>query len=325
MPGAQVEADIWVSEFISPYDVYQHGVREIFLAKRTAFQSMAVVDFGTYGRGLVLDGKVQCTSGDEVQYHEPLCHVPCLVHGAPRQVLILGGGDGGAAREFLKWRTVERVVVVDIDAEVVTACREHLPEIHRGSLDDARVEVVTEDAWAYVDRCGERFEVIVSDLTDPLEDGPSFALFAREFFQRVKRLLTPEGVFVTQAGPTSAAESPMHPRIVSTLRSVYQHASSYEVFVPTFGSPLGFAIASERAFDTFGEQVVERVNRRLVENVAGGKLQTLDGIAFVGLFATSKALRQRIEAERTVYTLASDGKSPDTIIGSAQADANRGE
>eukprot|EP00166_Cyanidium_caldarium_P002992 ctg_2874.g396 len=94
----------------------------------------------------------------------------CLVHGAPRQVLILGGGDGGAAREFLKWRTVERVVVVDIDAEVVTACREHLPEIHRGSLDDARVEVVTEDAWAYVDRCGERFEVIVSDLTDPLED-----------------------------------------------------------------------------------------------------------------------------------------------------------
>ena len=102
MPGATLAADLWISEYLTPHDVWQHGVERILTHLQTPFQEMYVVESGAYGKALVLDGKWQTCTGDEFLYHEPLVHTPFVVHGHPRRVLIAGGADGGAAREALK-------------------------------------------------------------------------------------------------------------------------------------------------------------------------------------------------------------------------------
>ena len=226
MPGAEVRADLWITEYITPWDIYEHGITRILACKRTKFQEMQIVETGAYGKALVLDGKWQSCTGDEFLYHEPLVHPAMIGHGAPRKVLILGGGEGATAREVLRWKSVEQVVMVDIDGEVVEACREHLPEMHQGACDDPRVEVRIQDALAYLEEARSTFDVIISDLSDPIEDGPSFKLFTRETFERAKGALAAQGVFVVQAGCVSPPELYMHARLVSTLRRVFAHTAS---------------------------------------------------------------------------------------------------
>ena len=194
MPGAHLGSDAWITEYISPHDVYLHGVVEVLAYRKTAFQQMYVVRSGIYGTALVLDGKWQSCTGDEFLYHESLVQPACVYHGAPKNVLILGGGEGATTREVLRWRTVERVVMVDIDGEVVAACKEHLPEMHQGAFDDPRTEVVIGDAIEYLDNALPEWDVIISDLSDPIEEGPSFKLFTREYFEQCRRGLRPGGV-----------------------------------------------------------------------------------------------------------------------------------
>ena len=147
---------------------------------------------------MVLDGIVQTTERDEFIYHEMLAHVPVFAHGSARRVLIIGGGDGGMLREVIRHREVERVVQVEVDAGVIDTCREHLPNHSAGAFDDPRVEIVIADGARYVAETAERFEVVISDSTDPV--GPGTALFSPEFYAGCRRCLAPGGVLVTQNG-----------------------------------------------------------------------------------------------------------------------------
>ncbi|PLZ82021.1 spermidine synthase, partial [Fischerella thermalis WC213] len=142
MPGSEVGADFWVNEYITPWDIYAHGVTAVLAYQKTEYQEMYIVETGTYGKALVLDGKWQSCTGDEFLYHEPLVHPAMIFHGAPRKVLILGGGEGATAREVLRWQTVDKVVMIDIDGEVVEACKQHLSEMHQNAFDDPRLHVV---------------------------------------------------------------------------------------------------------------------------------------------------------------------------------------
>ncbi|MBD0393724.1 MAG: methyltransferase domain-containing protein, partial [Microcoleus sp. C1-bin4] len=217
MSGSEVRADFWMSEYITPWDIYVHGIIGVLAYKKTAYQEMYVVQTGTYGKGLVLDGKWQSCTGDEFLYHEPLVHPAMIGHGSPKKVLVLGGGEGATIREVLRWKTVEKVVMIDIDGEVVEACREHLPEMHQNAFDDPRCEVVIGDALDYLDKTDKDWDIVISDLSDPIEEGPSFQLFTKEYFEKVRGVMSPNGYFVVQAGPVSPAEMKMHARIVNTL------------------------------------------------------------------------------------------------------------
>lgn len=147
---------------------------------------------------MVLDGIVQTTEGDEFIYHEMLAHVPLFAHGSAGRVLIVGGGDGGMLREVVRHREVGRVVQVEVDAGVIETCREHLPRHSAGAFDDPRVEIVIEDGARFVAETTERFDVVISDSTDPI--GPGTALFSPEFYAGCRRCLAPGGVLVTQNG-----------------------------------------------------------------------------------------------------------------------------
>ncbi len=300
MPGSELRADFWIYEYITPWDFYAHGVTRTLAYRKTDFQEMYIVETGAYGKALVLDGKWQSSAVDEFLYHEPLVHPAMLLHGDPRSVLILGGGEGATAREVLRWKSVERAVMIDIDGEVVEACRKHLPEMHQGAFDDPRLEVVIEDALKYLDAAKQTFDVVISDLSDPIEEGPSFKLFTKEYFEKTRRVLASGGVFVVQAGPVSPVEMHLHCRLASTLRSVFAHSASLTSYVPTYAAPWSYILASTNPINTRPDP--EETDRQLAEKTTGG-LKMLDGRALLGLYQLPKHLGTAIAEETRVCTL----------------------
>lgn len=289
---ANEQPHIWIAEYFTPFDVYHHGVRELLVTKQTEYQTMTIADTGAYGRALFLDARVQTTEGDEKFYHEPLVHTPILLYGGAKSVLILGGADGGAAREALRWKSVERVVVVDIDRDVVEACQLHLPRIADGAFEDPRCELIIGDAFGYIDESSEFFDVIISDLTDPEEDRSILALFSVEHFQRVSKRLSTNGVISLQSGSISLIESPLFPRVCCTLSHVFQHVLPCQVFVPTYGSPLALAVAAKGAYKLPSP---DEINHILERNVTG-ELEVLDGRGVHALFGVPKCISKAISA-----------------------------
>lgn len=312
MPGASLNVDLWISEYVTPYDVTLHGVTRILEAQRSEFQDMQIVETGVYGKALVLDGKWQSCTGDEFLYHEPLVHVPCAVHGAPKRVLVLGGGEGATVREALKWNSVERVTMVDIDGVVVDACKQHLPEMHQGAFDDPRTELVIGDALKYLDDSGADWDVIISDLSDPIEDGPSFPLFTKEYFERVKRALAPNGVFVVQAGPVSPPSLGTHAKLRKTVDAVFAHSASYSSDVPSYPGPWSFILGRQNPIDTRPDP--EAIDELLRAGTTG-QMRMFDGVAMLGLLQLPKHVRDQIASETEVFTM----ERPPTFFGAGVA------
>ena len=308
MAGSQVGADLWVSEYITPWDMYVHGITKVLAYKKTAFQEMYIVETGAYGKGLVLDGKWQSCTGDEFLYHEPLVHPAMICHSSPRNVLVLGGGEGATVREILRWKTVEQVMMVDIDGEVVEACREHMPEMHQGAFEDSRTNLVIGDALEVLDTTEQKWDIVISDLSDPIEEGPSFQLFTKEYFEKAQRVLAPGGYFVLQAGPVAPVELTLHARLVNTLKAVFPNVHSYASHTPTYGSPWGFAIGTAEAIATQPDP--DATNQLLEEKTTGG-LRLIDGITLLGIMQTPAYIRKAIAAETQVYTL----KEPPKFFG----------
>lgn len=308
MAGSQVGADLWVSEYITPWDMYVHGVTKVLAYKKTAFQEMYIVETGAYGKGLVLDGKWQSCTGDEFLYHEPLVHPAMICHSSPRNVLVLGGGEGATVREILRWKTVEQVMMVDIDGEVVEACREHMPEMHQGAFEDPRTNLVIGDALEVLDTTEQKWDIVISDLSDPIEEGPSFQLFTKEYFEKAQRVLAPGGYFVLQAGPVAPVELTLHARLVNTLKAVFPNVHSYASHTPTYGSPWGFAIGTAEAIATRPDP--DATNQLLEEKTTGG-LRLIDGMSLLGIMQTPAYIRKAIAAETQVYTI----KEPPKFFG----------
>ncbi len=305
MAGSETGADIWLSDYLTPWDVYAHGVVEILAYQKTAYQEMYIVRNGSYGKGLVLDGKWQSSTADEFLYHEPLVHPVMIHHKQPRTVLILGGGEGATTREVLRWKSVEEVVMVDIDGEVVEACRQHLPEMHANSFDDPRVELVIGDALDYIEATEQRWDIIISDLSEPIESGPSFKLFTKEYFEKIQTILKPDGYFVMQAGSTSIAQMKLHVRLAHTMTTVFPYTHSYSSNIPSFGEPWGFVMASSQPINS--QPHPETIDQLFAEKTTGG-LRMLDGVGLLGVLQQPAHLRQAINNETQVYTLAEPPK-----------------
>ena len=210
----------------------------MFYDSETEHQRLKVFRNGTFGRVLTLDDVVQTTEGDNFIYHEMLTHVPILAHGAARRVLIIGGGDGGMAREALRHRSVEHVTMVEIDAGVVEFSKEHLPMLSQGAFDDPRLRLVIDDGAAFLRTTSERFDVIIVDSTDPI--GPGEVLFTDTFYGHARRALTEGGILVTQNGvPFLQGEE-----LTNTMRAfkaLFADWGCYMATIPTYaGGPMAF-------------------------------------------------------------------------------------
>lgn len=290
---------VWFYDRYTSAEVHAHRAGRVIARARTAYQDVVIQEFEHLGRCLVIDGKIQSAEVDEYIYHELLVHPAMLAHPHPRRVLVCGGGEGAALREILRHPSVESVVMVDIDAELVVLCREHLLGWHRGAFDDRRVQVRHGDARAFVETTSEQFDVVINDITDPIEGAPSKLLFTREFHTAVTRVLGSDGIFATQAiGIHYDATDRLHAMIHRTVRDVFPHTRSYCEYVMSFDYPWAFVAGSRRP--VWGTLAAAEVDRRLQEREI--ELRFYDGETHRRIMSLPKPLRKLIAEETTVIT-----------------------
>ena len=226
------------------YDGYgqRFSVDRMLHEVRTEHQHLVIFENARMGRVMALDGVIQTTEADEFIYHEMLTHVPILAHGNARRVLIIGGGDGGMLREVSKHASVEHITMVEIDGTVVDMCKEFLPNHSQGAFDDARLNLVIDDGMRFVATTTEKFDVIISDSTDPI--GPGEVLFSENFYQACHRCLNEGGVLVTQNG-TPFMQLDTVRNTAGRMNGLFADWHFYQAAVPTYiGGSMTFAWGS---------------------------------------------------------------------------------
>ncbi|HEY8416487.1 MAG TPA: polyamine aminopropyltransferase [Limnochordales bacterium] len=235
--------ELWFTEKQTPALGITCKVRRTLVEEHTGYQHLAILETEQFGRMLVLDGMVQTTEKDEFVYHEMIAHVALNTHPNPRRVAVIGGGDGGTVREVLKHRSVERVVLIEIDGRVVEACREYLPTISCG-LSDPRVEVRIADGVEYIRSAENEYDVVLIDSTEPV--GCAVGLFSAPFYRDVARALREDGIMVAQT------ESPFINQEVirqsnAGIRASFPITRLYLASIPTYPSGLwSFTLGSKR-------------------------------------------------------------------------------
>ncbi len=213
----------WIQE------VYKEGLSFGFALKaklfsgRSDFQRVEIAETSHHGRVLLNDGAFMLSERDERIYHEMLVHVPMSVHPEARRVLIIGGGDGGTAREVLRYKSVERIVMVEIDALVIEACRKFLPQT-ADAMGDSRLELRIEDGVAYMRDSHEKFDVILIDSTDP--SGAAQPLFGPEFYANVSARLNVGGIVCAQ-GESPFYEGEMQATLLKIAGPLFKYVGLY--------------------------------------------------------------------------------------------------
>ncbi|MBN1154230.1 polyamine aminopropyltransferase [candidate division KSB1 bacterium] len=222
---------------------------EVVYDQTSSYQRIRIYNSYGFGKTLTIDNMVMCTEKDEKNYHEMISHPAIFAHGNVKNVLVIGGGDGGTIREVLKHEAVENVTMVEIDEKVIEASRQYLPELSK-EFDNKKLDLQIGDGIKYVDRSpAEAFDLIIIDGSDPV--GPARGLFSEKFYENCKRILKKDGILVTQG------ESPIFNQAVfielnGCLKKVFgnDHVEVSLFHIPTYPSGIwSFQIASKDGVD----------------------------------------------------------------------------
>jgi spermidine synthase len=231
---------------------------------RSPYQAVEVHETEPFGKLFRLDGHFMTSEQDEFFYHENLVHLAAVTHPQPERALIVGGGDGGSAEELFKHPSMKRIVLAEIDVAVVDVARKYLRDVHRGSLDDPRLELRIGDGFQYVRESTDSYDLIVLDLTDP--GGPSLELYTPEFYRACAARLTPLGAMTLHVASPVAHPDRIRRTLVG-LRSAFAIVTPYLVSVPLYGGLWMMACCSA-ALDPRKMSTVE-VDRRLSQRGIG--------------------------------------------------------
>ena len=277
----------WITEWLTHKEAHMHGINKVYFYGRTKYQEVMIVETGSFGKALFLDGYVQSTEFDEFIYHEALVHPAMVTHPNPLKVAIIGGGEGATLREVLRYNSVKEAVMVDIDKELVKICKEYLPEWSKGAFDDSRCKLVFMDGRKFVEESNDRFDVIVLDLTDPIKGGPSRYLYTEEFYSLVKGRLSDEGVMVTQATNLRYYVE-IFATIYNTISRIFRIARPYKVFIPSFLAEWGFVIGSK------SRDPLLLSKEEIGDRVAGMDLRFYEPDAHHNMFWIPKHIREKM-------------------------------
>ncbi|KAH8255032.1 hypothetical protein KR032_006213 [Drosophila birchii] len=188
---SELQADLW------PGQSFSLKVKEVIHKEKSKFQDIQIVETETYGRCLILDGIIQCTARDEFSYQEMISFLPLCAHPSPKKVLIVGGGDGGVAREVVKHPLVEEVHQVEIDDRVVELSKKYLPAMACG-FESEKMKLTIGDGFDYMKKHKNEFDVIITDSSDPI--GPAVSLFQESYYELMKHALKDDGIVCSQGG-----------------------------------------------------------------------------------------------------------------------------
>ncbi|MBA0747622.1 hypothetical protein Gogos_004523, partial [Gossypium gossypioides] len=190
-----LQFDSWYEEEIDEDLKWSFALKSVLYKGSSEYQDIALLDTKRFGKVLVIDGKMQSAEVDEFIYHECLIHPALLFHSNPKTVFIMGGGEGSAAREALRHKFIDEVVMCDIDEEVVNFCRRYLT-VNRDAFCNKKLNLVINDAKAELEKRTEKFDIIVGDLADPVEGGPCYQLYTKSFYEKIlKPKLNENGIF----------------------------------------------------------------------------------------------------------------------------------
>mmetsp|Transcript_50802 Transcript_50802/g.122495 ORF Transcript_50802/g.122495 Transcript_50802/m.122495 type:complete len:367 (-) Transcript_50802:50-1150(-) len=330
----RAKAGLFFREDVAPGLVLEMTLKHIYHTSRSQFQEISVVET-FFGRTLVTDGKTQSTQFDEFTYHESLVH-PSLLNltsrnknngSKPKTVFIGGGGELATAREVLRHSSVEKCVMVDLDEVVVDVSVKYLPEWGgMGVKNDPRFELIVGDAYAYLLNCKETFDIVIMDISDPIEAGPGIMLYTKELYEHVAAtILNPGGVFVTQAGVATSVPPPHADSgdkdttcfgpITNTLNEVFSCVIPYSQNVPSFGDDWGFVMAFNSTTNEGGdnsktickEWVMDSSNQidSLIEDcISGGSdsLKNYDSTTHLRMFNLTKPVRKQLANDKRIMT-----------------------
>src|SRR3990170_2431113 len=237
---------IWFTEELHPY--YRKGVRvkRVLADEQTPYQHLQIVETEFFGKALIIDGIIQITERDNMGYHEMIVHVPMLAVGAPKRVLIVGGGDGGSLQQVLRYPSVEQVVVCELDQRVVDLSRQHFA-CFGDPWADARAKLLVRDAFDYLEEDAGQFEAIISDTTDPI--GMAKRLFSDDFFKLVVRALVPGGAAATQC-EQPFFDTALIKQVYASARLLPKNPAYYYAHIPTYpGGGIGFMYLSDTLWE----------------------------------------------------------------------------
>lgn len=220
-------------------------ITETLVQEQTEFQNLVIIDTVEFGRMLVLDGMVMTTIKDEFVYHEMVVHPAMVTHPAPKHVLVVGGGDGGAIREVLKHPQVEKAVLVEIDGKVVEYSKQYLPEI-AGELDNPRVEVIINDGYMHIHENKNKYDVIMVDSTEPV--GPAVHLFEKGFYQGIYDALKDDGIFVAQTD-NPWFKGDLIRQVHRDVKEIFPLVRVYQANIPTYPSGMWTFTMGSKKYD----------------------------------------------------------------------------
>lgn len=288
----------WYVEESAPTEQHHHAIDEVYFAGRSDFQQVSVIRTPVFGKMLILDGDTQSSENDEKIYHETLVHPAMAGARAPGDVLILGGGEGATLREVLRNPAVRRCTMVDIDGLVVDLSKKYLPEWADGAFDDPRARVIVGDALQFMRDDSDRYPVIISDLTEPLEDSPSNILFNEDVFKLIKGRLADGGIYVLQASTAAFHNASLHCKMARTLRRHYKHVTSFFTHVPAFDTDWAFLACSDTVdLATLSEEAVNAYCKQL-----RGENFFYDGETHRRLFSLPLYLRRMLAAPGETFS-----------------------
>ena len=227
--------ELWFTENWSENTKFSIRVKEHIYSEETPFQKIDFFTSDEYGRFFTLDGMIMITERDEFIYHEMITHVPLCTNLNIKNVLVIGGGDGGTVRELTRYETIENIDMVEIDERVVRLSQKYLP-FTSDKLEDKRVNLYFEDGLKFVEDCKENtYDLILVDSTDPISVGEG--LFTTEFYKNCYRVLKDDGILVNQH------ESPYYDRYANEmkkahdkLKDLFPIAKVYQFHQPTYAS-----------------------------------------------------------------------------------------
>lgn len=230
----EILMELWFSEMHTPNVKMSIRVDKQLYTEQSEFQRIDVFQSEEFGRFLTLDGIMMLTEKDEFIYHEMITHVAMASNPDIKKILVIGAGDGGTIRELCRYKTVERIDMVEIDERVVAVCREYLRQT-ACRLDDSRVHIYYEDGLKYVRRKANEYDLIIVDSTDPF--GPGEGLFTSEFYGNCYNALTENGILVNQhESPYYSDDARAMQRAHKRINEFFPICRVYQVHIPTYPS-----------------------------------------------------------------------------------------
>ncbi len=285
-PGGNAGSNELIFDWLNANAGYGFTASRRLQTVESPYQRVEVYDTPQFGKLFRLDGRLMTSEKEEFFYHECMTHPALLTHPNPQSVLVIGGGDGGSSEEIFKHPSVKRVVMAELDAAVIDVARSHLTEIHKGALDDPRLEIRIGDGFEYVRNTAEKFDLIVLDLTDP--DTPAFHLYSEEFFRMCRERLNPGGLLTLHLGtPVYAPETVR--KNAANLRKIFKQVHPLALFIPLYGSLWCLGVASDSASPRLmsSEAIAARLRERRI-----GTLRYYNAELHNALFALPNFVRE---------------------------------